>query len=90
MEAGVTRAVVSLSGEGVLCGENGQMFQKPASGKTIVDTTGAGDSLSASLAVGLAYGLELERCAELGMAAAGITMSQPGAVTKELAKLALR
>jgi pseudouridine kinase len=90
MEAGVTRAVVSLSGEGVLCGENGRIFQNPASGMNIVDTTGAGDSLSASLAVGLAYGLDLERCAALGMDAAGITMGQPGAVTKELARLALR
>jgi pseudouridine kinase len=89
MEAGVTRAVVSLSGDGVLCGENGRVFQKPASGMSIVDTTGAGDSLSAALAVGLAYGLDFERCAELGMAAAGITMGQAGAVTKELMQLAL-
>jgi sugar/nucleoside kinase (ribokinase family) len=55
----------------------------------LVDTTGAGDSLTASLAVGLAYGLDLERCAELGMAAAGITVGQPGAVTRQLSQLAL-
>jgi pseudouridine kinase len=89
MEAGVKRAVVSLSGDGVLCGENGRIFRKPASGMPLVDTTGAGDSLTAALAVGLAHGLDLERCAEMGMAAAGITVGQPGAVTRQLSQLAL-
>lgn len=89
MEAGVERVVISLSGDGVLCGTEGAIFRLPASGMAIVDTTGAGDSLTSALAVGLAHGLSLEKCAALGMRAAGITMGRIGAVTKELSGLAL-
>ncbi|MGM9615583.1 MAG: PfkB family carbohydrate kinase [Oscillospiraceae bacterium] len=89
MDAGVKRVVISLSGDGVLCGTEGAIFRLPASGMPVVDTTGAGDSLTAALAVGLAHGLSLEECAALGMQAAGITMGRTGAVTKELSQLAL-
>lgn len=89
MDAGVKRVVISLSGDGVLCGTEGAIFRLPASGMPIADTTGAGDSLTAALAVGLAHGLSLEKCAALGMQAAGITMGRIGAVTKELSRLAL-
>lgn len=87
-DAGVTRVVVSLSGDGALCGEGDSIFRLPAAGMPIADTTGAGDSLTAALAVGLARGLSLKECAALGMRAAGITMGQPGAVTKALSALA--
>lgn len=87
LDAGVRRVVISLGAEGVLCGEDGRLFRRPAEAATIVDTTGAGDSLTAALAVGLAGGLSAEACAALGMAAAGITMGRPGAVTEELSAL---
>lgn len=90
MNAGVKRVVISLSGDGVLCGTEGETFRLPASGMPVIDTTGAGDSLTAALAVGLAHGLSLESCAALGMQAAGITMGRIGAVTKELSKLAVQ
>lgn len=90
MDAGVTRVVISLSGEGALCGEAGRVFRCAAAGMPVADTTGAGDALTAALAAGLAYGMDLEACAELGMRAAGITMGRPGAVTHELAALAIR
>lgn len=89
LDTGVTRVVVSLGADGVLCGEDGRILCRPASGMPATDTTGAGDGLTAALAVGLAYGLDLEACADLGMRAAGITMGQPGAVTHELAALAI-
>lgn len=89
LAAGMTRVVVSLGADGVLCGEDGHVFRRPAAGMPAVDTTGAGDGLTAALAVGLAYGLDLEACADLGMRAAGITMGQPGAVTHALAALAI-
>lgn len=88
LDAGVKRIVISLGGDGVLCGENGVTFRLPASGMPITDTTGAGDSLTAALAAGLARGLTLKECAALGMRAAGIVMGQPGAVTKALTALA--
>lgn len=87
LDAGVKRAVLSLGGDGVLCGEADVLFRKPASGMPVVDATGAGDSLTAALAVGLAWGLDFGQCAGLGMKAAGITMGRPGAVTKALAGL---
>lgn len=89
MDAGVKRVVISLSGDGVLCGTEGTVFRLPASGMPIADTTGAGDSLTAALAVGLAHGRDLRACAVLGMQAAGITMGEVGAVTKKLAELKL-
>jgi len=89
LDAGVTRVVVSLGADGVLCGEDGRVFRRPASGMPALDTTGAGDGLTAALAAGLAYGLDLEACADLGMRAAGITMGHPGAVTHALTDLAI-
>lgn len=89
MASGVKRVAISLSADGVLCGENGKLFRKPAAEAPIVDTTGAGDSLTAALAVGLACGLSLEACAELGMRAAAVTMGSAGAVTSELSRLSI-
>jgi len=87
--AGVVRVVVSLGGDGVLCGEGDALFRLPASGRPVKDATGAGDSLTAALAVGLAHGGDLAFCAALGMEAAGITMGQPGAVTEALRAIAI-
>ena len=89
MDSGVTRVVISLGGEGVLCGEGGRLLRLPAVTGPVTDTTGAGDSLTAALTVGLARGLSLEACAELGVRAAGMTAGAPGAVTAALRALAL-
>lgn len=90
LDAGVRRVAVSLGGAGVLCGEGSSLFRVPAQPVTIADTTGAGDSLTAALAAGLACGLTLEACAALGMKAAAITLSEPGAATRSLAALAIQ
>lgn len=89
LDAGVTRVVISLGGDGALCGEAGHIFRRPAAGMPAADTTGAGDCLTAALAAGLAYGMDLPACAELGMRAAGIAVGQPGAATRLLAALAI-
>jgi len=85
--AGVRRAAISLGAEGILCAEDGLLLHVPAENTPVVDTTGAGDSLTAALAVGFAHGLPLGRCAALGMRAAAITMGQRGAVTEKLSEL---
>ena len=90
LDEGVAQVVVSLGADGVLCGENGAVFRRPSEGMPASDTTGAGDSLTAALAVGLAYGMDLPACAELGMRAAGVTMGYPGAATRSLAALAIQ
>lgn len=90
LDAGVKRAVVSLGREGALCGEGGDILSVPAEPGPAADVTGAGDSLTAALAAGLARGLALADCAALGMRAAALTMAQPGAVTKRLSELSER
>lgn len=88
LNAGVKRVVLSMGMEGVLCAEEKSYVRQSAVNTRAVDATGAGDSLTAALAVGLAAGLPLEKCARLGVAAAGITISAPGAVAEKLQTLA--
>ncbi len=88
LDAGVKRAVITLGAEGVLCAEAKTVLRLPAAAVRTVDATGAGDSMTAALAVGLAAGLPLDGCARLGVAAAGLTVSCPGSVTERLRTLA--
>ncbi len=87
MDAGVRRVVISLGAAGALCAEAGRLFRVPAQAGPVADSTGAGDSLTAALTVGLAHGLSLEACAALGMRAAAVTASRPGAAAIELSAL---
>ena len=88
LDAGVKRAVITLGAEGVLCAEDKRILRVPAVSTRAVDATGAGDSMTAALAVGLAAGLSMEACARLGAEAAAITISCPGSVTEKLRVLA--
>ena len=87
LETGVTRVVISLGQEGVLCAEGKTYMRQNAINTHAVDATGAGDALTAALVVGLAKGMPLARCAYLGVAAAGITIARPGSVTEDLRDL---
>ena len=88
LRAGVERVVISLGEKGVLCGQGRRLFYLRAPAVEVVDATGAGDSLMAALAVGLSAGLDLKDCAEMGVAAAAITLAHPGSVTEALRALA--
>ena len=88
LDEGVRRVVISLGAEGLLCAEERSFRREDAVRARAVDATGAGDSLTAAMAVGLAAGLPAEACARLGAAAAGITISHPGSVTEHLRELA--
>ena len=87
LDAGVKRVTISLGREGVLWAEGKTFLRQNPINTHPVDATGAGDSLTAALAVGLAAGLSMARCAELGVAAAGVTIAHTGAVSSELARL---
>ncbi len=87
LDAGVQRVVISLGPDGVLCGQGKALFRQNAANVRVTDATGAGDSLTAALAVGLAKDLSLEACTRLGVAAAGVTISHAGAVTEALKEL---
>ena len=67
--------------------ENGALLRQEAVPVTVTDATGAGDALTAALVVGLAYDMPLPRCAQLGVSAAGVTISRPGSVTEALRDL---
>lgn len=88
LAAGVRRVVISMASEGVICGEaGGEIFAKRSVHTEVVDATGAGDSMTAALTVGLAAGMSFTDCASMGVTAAGITIANPGAVTSALAVL---
>lgn len=88
LAAGVKRAVISLGAEGIICGEGEELLALPSPAAEVVDATGAGDALTAALTVGLAAGMDLRACAELGLAAAQVTLAHPGSVTEALRTLA--
>ncbi len=86
--AGVKRVVISMAAQGVICGEaGGEIFAKKSVHTEVVDSTGAGDSMTAALTVGLAAGMNFADCASMGVTAAGITIANPSAVTSALAVL---
>ncbi len=88
LAAGVKRVVISMASEGVICGEaGGEIFAKRSVHTEVVDATGAGDSMTAALTVGLAAGMSFSDCTAMGVTAAGITIANPGAVTAALAVL---
>lgn len=89
LEKGVKKVVVSMGAEGALCGEGDRVFCVPSQAGNIVDTTGAGDSVTAALAVGVSAGMDFEESVRLGMKAAAITMASTRAVAPELAELTL-
>ena len=58
-----------------------------ANAKAVFDVTGAGDTVIATLAAGIAGGLDLERSVEVANIAAGIAVSKLGTDTVSLAEL---
>ena len=49
-----------------------------AGGQRVSDVTGAGDTVTAALALGVAAGLDLSEAALLALLAAGFVVTQPG------------
>ncbi len=84
------RVAITRSEKGIMCFEqDGRVSHVPAatSARHVVDTTGAGDTLTAALALGLAAGGTFEEAALLGNAAAGIAVRQAGAAAVTRAEL---
>ena len=59
----------------------------PAQARHVYDVTGAGDTVVATVALGLAAGLPLPFACRLGNLAAGIVVGEPGAAAISLAQL---
>lgn len=85
MELGVSQVYITLGDEGVFFMESGdEGFIRPAKGINIKSATGAGDSFSACILLGISMGMNARKIAEMGMAAARITMESQSAVSEEL------
>lgn len=82
-------ALVTLGNEGMVLATRGRTIRIPASGSDeIVDLTGAGDSVAATLTAALAGGLDVETAARLANHAGGIVVMKEGAATVSPAELA--
>jgi D-beta-D-heptose 7-phosphate kinase/D-beta-D-heptose 1-phosphate adenosyltransferase len=83
-ESGAENVVLSLSADGIVCGgllTKGNVVHFPSAVLRVADVSGAGDTVVALLAMGLAAGLGLERATELGNVAAGLVCGKPGTAT---------
>lgn len=86
IQQGVKKVFITLNKEGVYYrSPDREGFIRP---KDIspVSATGAGDSFSAAILIGMVRGLDIEEIAKFGMAAAQVTMESPGAVNKAISK----
>lgn len=92
MECGIDNVLVTRSKEGVsLIKQNGSIWNIPSTAKSVVDVTGAGDTVVAVLALGIASGMALPDSARLANHAAGVVVGKPrtATVTKEELEMAI-
>ena len=69
---------------------DGKWVHIPAVGREVYDVTGAGDTVIATIALGLASGLDLEDCARLSNVAAGVVVNEVGTVPITLDQMRAR
>ena len=86
--AGVDGAVITLGAEGMYYLRGEQEGHVSTVARAVFDVTGAGDTVIAHLALGLAAGLEFETCVHLANHAAGIVVGKPGAASVTRVELA--
>ena len=85
MELGVSQVFITLGEDGVYYLEEGdEGFIRPAPGMIIKSATGAGDSFSSCILLGISMGMRAETIARMGMAASRITMESSNAVNEDI------
>lgn len=78
-EAGLDMLLVTLGGDGMfLLGAGRDPLHLPTAARQVFDVTGAGDTVVAMMAAGLAAGLEAEVCVRLANCAAGLAVAKVG------------
>lgn len=83
-------AVITRGAKGITAfGEDGSVTDIPVavSPSSVVDVTGAGDTVTAAVAVALVAGATIQEAAFMGNAAAGVAVAKPGVVTVPLSEL---
>jgi len=86
--AGVEAAVITLGPDGMYYQFGKSEGHVSTVARAVFDVTGAGDTVIAQLALGLAAGLEFEACVHLANHAAGIVVGKSGAASVTRAELA--
>lgn len=79
-KSGAERVIVTRGKDGMILFEGGTAIQVPTYARQVFDVTGAGDTVIATLALGLAVGLSLAESAVLANYAAGVVVAQVGCV----------
>ncbi len=70
--------VVTMSGKGIHLLAEGQSSRSPARAREVFDVSGAGDTVIAMMAAGLAAGLQVQTAVELANVAAGVVVGKLG------------
>ena len=74
-----TAVILTLGGDGVICGQGAERIKVAAPRTHVVDTTSAGDTFIGYFLTAYRQGKPMKRCLEEGCAAAAVTVSRPGA-----------
>jgi len=77
---GVDVVALTLSEMGIAMFQAGSTYRCPAIAREVFDVSGAGDTVIATLAAAFSSGLDLNDCAHLANAAAGIVIGKVGTV----------
>jgi D-beta-D-heptose 7-phosphate kinase/D-beta-D-heptose 1-phosphate adenosyltransferase len=85
--AGVDAAVITLGPDGMYYLFHSEEGHVSTAARAVFDVTGAGDTVIAHLALGLAAGFPFETCVHLANHAAGIVVGKPGAASVTRAEL---
>ncbi|HVS19058.1 MAG TPA: D-glycero-beta-D-manno-heptose-7-phosphate kinase [Planctomycetota bacterium] len=87
-QAGLDAAVITLGAEGIYHRtRDGEGRRVPTRARAVFDVTGAGDTVIAHLALGLAVGFSLDTAVEFANHAAGLVVAKLGAASVTRAEL---
>jgi D-glycero-beta-D-manno-heptose-7-phosphate kinase len=86
-KTGAHQVVLTQGKEGMSIFEGDKITKVPTQAKKVFDVTGAGDTVIAALALGLAGGLDLVTSCQLANYAAGVVVAKIGCVPCEIAEL---
>lgn len=81
------KVIVTRGKDGMILFEGDRAIQVPTYARQVFDVTGAGDTVIATLSLGLAAGLPVEEAAILANFAAGVVVGQVGCVPCSAAEL---
>jgi D-beta-D-heptose 7-phosphate kinase/D-beta-D-heptose 1-phosphate adenosyltransferase len=84
---GCEAVVVTMSEDGIAIYENNELSIIPTKAMGVVDVTGAGDTVIASIAIALASGYSLKEACDFANHAAAIVVSKVGSATATLQEI---